>query len=300
MKPLEVIILGSASAIPCIERFHQAILLRYEGEYLLFDCGEGAQIRMQQLKISPLKIKKIFITHWHADHFAGLLPLIETMHLLDRKDKLEIYAPHASFFVETLLELSYFSFGFKIKAIDVGIERKEKIVDEKEYEVYSIPVKHSIPAVGYVFKEKDKWSIDVSITDRLGIKREELGKLKEKGYIEVGGRTVTLEQVARKKEGRKVVISGDTSIVEEVFKEAENSVLIHDATFIEPRKDREHASFYEIAEMCRKYKPKILILTHFSRRYYDSDELEKVKDEVFRGAEFQVLIARDLMKIRIK
>ena len=79
--PIEVTILGSGSAIPTLKRGHPAVLLKRGPDCFLLDCGENAQLELERAGISPLRISKIFITHWHADHFAGLLPLLETMHL---------------------------------------------------------------------------------------------------------------------------------------------------------------------------------------------------------------------------
>ncbi len=292
--PIEITILGSGSAIPTLERKHPAILLKYEGDYLLFDCGECTQLGLQKAKISPMKIKRIFITHWHADHFAGLIPLIETLHMLGRKKILEVYAPEAERFVGTILELSYWSFGFKIKPIDVSVEEKERIVREKKYEIYSIPVKHSVPAVGYIFREKDHWKIIPSRLQKFNVPKEKIQKLKEKGKIRIDGKIVRIEEVAKKIEGRKVVYSGDTLPVEELFKEAFCGMLIHDATFVEPVEGRAHSSFKEITELAKRYRIKKLVLTHISRRYKKHGELVREAKRLFKKS----IVARDGMRIK--
>ena len=291
--PIEIIILGSGSAIPSLERKHPAILLKYEGDYMLFDCGECAQLGLQKAGISPMKIKRIFITHWHADHFAGIIPLIETLHMLGRKKMLEIYAPEAERFVETILELSYWSFGFKIKPVDVSLENEQKIVKEKKYEIFSLPVVHSVPAVGYIFQEKDHWKIIPSKIKKLGIPQNKIQLLKEKGKIKINGKTVEISEVARKIEGRRIVYSGDTLPVEKIFEKASNSVLIHDATFVEPVEGRAHSSFEEVCELAKKYKVKKLILTHISKRYKNHSELVKKAKKYFSKA----IVAKDGMKI---
>ncbi len=293
--PIEITILGSGSAIPTLKRKHPAILLKYEGDCMLFDCGECTQLGLQKAGVSPMKIKRIFITHWHADHFAGLIPLIETLHMLGRKKVLEIYAPEAERFVETILELSYWSFGFKIKAIDVSVEEKERIVKEKKYEIFSMPVKHSVPSVGYIFQERDHWKIIPSRLQKFNIPKEKIQKLKERGRLRIGGRVVRIEDVAKKIRGRRVVYSGDTLPMEEIFKEASQALLIHDATFVEPVKGKAHSSFRELAELAKKHKVKKLVLTHISRRYKTHSELVKEAKKYFSNA----VVARDGMKIRL-
>lgn len=295
--PIEITILGSGSAIPTLKRKHPAILLKYEGDYMLFDCGECAQLALQRAKVSPLKIRRVFITHWHADHFAGLIPLIETMHMLGRKDALEIYAPEAEWFVEKIMDLSYWRFGFGIRGMSVSLEEVQKIVEEKHYEIYSIPVRHSVPAVGYIFREKDHWKIIPSRLKKFGIKGERVQELKEKRVLKVSGKIVRIEDVAKMVEGRKIAYSGDTLAFEEFFKACENAELvIHDATFLEPEKGRMHACIKEVCEYAKKYGIKKLVLTHFSKRYRDEKTLRKTAKSFFPSS----LLARDGLKIVVK
>jgi len=65
---LELVFLGTGSGIPTARRNHPSIYLRHEGDVLLWDCGEGTQRQLLLAKPNFMKIKRIFITHWHADH----------------------------------------------------------------------------------------------------------------------------------------------------------------------------------------------------------------------------------------
>lgn len=295
-EPIFVTFLGTGCGIPSLKRHHPAILLRYRGEHLLFDCGENAQLQLQAAGISAMKISKIFITHWHADHFGGLLPLIETLHLSGRKKPLEIFAPEASRFVDALVELSYCGIGFKIIAKDVDHEKKkQKIFEHDAYEIYSVPVKHSIPAVGYVFKEKDHWKIDIEKARRYGLQGPILKELKQKKKILFKGKTITLGQIAYLKKGRKVVYSGDTEACKNLFSAAaEADLLIHDGTFFEER-EGQHSSVKQVAALAKKYKIKKLVLTHLSRRYKSAKPLLKAVKPVFANS----AIAEDLMKVKV-
>jgi ribonuclease Z len=262
---------------------------------MLFDCGEGTQLQMEKVRVSPMKIKRIFISHWHADHFAGLLPLIETLHLSRRKEPLEIYGPEASRFVDALIELSYWGVGFKIIAKDCGEEEFEKICEGDNYEIFAIKVKHSVPAVGFMFKEKDHWKIDVSKANKFGLKGKTLREIKEKGSIKINSKTVKLNQIANLRTGRKVLYSGDTIAFEGFFNHAkEADLLIHDSTFFEEIEERPHSNATDIAKLAKKYKVKQLALTHISKRYrhLDPKDLQKI----FKN----IVIAKDLMKLTLK
>ncbi|MBI5355134.1 MAG: MBL fold metallo-hydrolase, partial [Candidatus Aenigmarchaeota archaeon] len=83
---MDITFLGTGSSIPTKDRSHPSVLLEYEGDSVLFDCGEGAQRQFVLAKKSFMKVSKIFITHWHADHFAGLPTLLHSMHL-DRRER---------------------------------------------------------------------------------------------------------------------------------------------------------------------------------------------------------------------
>jgi len=298
-EPINITFLGTGAAIPSPRRHHAAILLHYGPDYFLFDCGEGTQLQMEKARVSPMKISKIFITHWHADHFAGLLPMIETLHLSRKEKPLEVYGPEASRFIDSIVELSYWGIGFEIIPKDFDEEKElEKIVETDKYEIYAIKVKHSVPTVGYCFKEKDHWNIDVKKAEKFGLEGKQLKKIKERGKIKVGNKTIKLEQIAIKKLGRKIVYSGDTEPCKELFEMArEADLLIHDGTFVElPDFERPHSSAVEVAKLAKKYKVKKLVLTHLSRRYKTTREILDAVKPIFKN----VIVAEDMMKITLK
>jgi ribonuclease Z len=297
-EPINITFLGTGAAIPNLKRHPAAILFQYGADYMLFDCGEGTQLQLEKVRVSPMKLKNIFITHWHADHFAGLLPLIETLHLSRRERPLEIYGPEASRFIDALIEMSYWGIGFRIIPHDCGEKEIEKILETELYDVYAIRVKHSVPAVGYCFQERDHWNIDVKKAEKFGLSGKNLRIVKEIGKIKIGNKTVNLEDIAVKKTGRKIIYSGDTEICETLLEFSKNAdILIHDCTFVEiPEEGRPHSSAVEIAKMAKKYKVKKLILTHFSRRYRTNREILDAVKPIFKD----VIAAKDTMKITLK
>ena len=298
-EPIEITFLGTGAAIPTLKRRHAAILFHFGADYFLFDCGEGTQLQLEKIRTSPMKLSKIFITHWHADHFSGLLPMLESLHLSRRTEPLEVYGPEASRFIDAIIELSYWGIGFGIKAIDTNEEKNiEKLIDNEKYEIYAIKVNHSVPTVGYCFKEKDHWSIDVKKAKKYGLEGKILRTIKENGKINVGSKTVKIEQIATKKEGRKIVYSGDTTPCKDLFEMARGAdLLIHDGTFVElPSLERPHSSGVEVARLAKKYKVKKLVLTHLSRRYKTNKEVLDAVKPIFKN----VVVAEDLMKITLR
>jgi ribonuclease Z len=296
-EPIDLFFLGTGAGIPTLARHHSAILLRRAGEHFLFDCGEAAQLGFERAKISPMKVSRIFISHWHADHFAGLLPLIESLHLSKRKEPLHIYGPEAARFVDALLELSYWGVGFDIRVTECPIDKPELIVKENDYEIYSVPVKHSVPAVGYFFKERSRWTIDMAKARAAGLgPSRDLQLLKESGELEVGKRTVYLKDIAHEKHGRSVAYSGDTLAYMPFFKFIQGcDLLIHDGTFIEPFPERAHADVKEVAALAVRYKIKRLILTHISHRYRDTVEMTREAKKIFKNT----VVAEDNLRVSL-
>lgn len=299
--------LGTVSGIPSKERNHPAIVLEYfyyKKDTLLFDCGEGTQKQLMNAGISFMDISKIFITHWHADHFGGLIPLLQTMNLEKRKSELTIFGPEASRFVQAILNLGYFGLRFPVKAVDVPYEGKQivKVYEHKLYEILSIPVLHTIPSVAFAFKEKDVWRIDERRLKELGLKKGKwLKELKEKGEVVYNGKKIRIEEVANLQKGLKVVYSGDTKPCDNIIELSKDAdVLIHDATFLEEDEDTQkyHSSVKDAAIVAKKANVKKLILTHISRRYRN-DDIERIINEakqVFDNVE----VAYDLMKVVLK
>jgi ribonuclease Z len=306
IKMIEVTFLGTVSGIPTTKRNHPAIVLEYssdERKVLLFDCGEGTQKEFMRSGISFMKVDKIFISHWHADHFAGLIPLIQTMNLEKRSKPLRIFGPEAERFVSNILDLGYFGMRFPVEAVNVPFtgENPMKIDETEEYEIYSIPVYHTVPTVAYLFKEKDRWTIDMEKMKKLKLRRGSwLKKLKKDGIAEYKGKKVRIEDIADVKIGLRVVYSGDTRPCENMIKISKRAdLLIHDGTFLEEDEGKAHADVRQAAKTAKKANVKQLVLTHLSRRYSTKEDIEEIKEaatKIFKNTK----VAYDGMKVKLK
>jgi ribonuclease Z len=306
MKMIEVTFLGTVSGVPTTKRNHPAIALDYysdERDTLLFDCGEGTQKQLMLAGISFMQINKIFISHWHADHFAGLIPMIQTMNLERRQNELKIFGPESEKFTSNILDLGYFGCRFPVTAINVPFEGSDivKIDENDQYEVTAIPAYHTVPSVAYCFKEKDTWTIDLDKLKSAGLSRGYwLKKLKSDGVASYKGKEVKIEDVAERKSGLKVVYSGDTKPCKNMVKIAKNAdLLIHDATFLEEDEGKAHADVKQAAKTAKEADVKQLVLTHLSRRYSTIEDLEEIEEtakKVFPNTK----VAYDFMKVKLK
>ncbi|KPU62503.1 ribonuclease Z [Thermococcus sp. EP1] len=295
---LEVIFLGTGGIMPNKERNVPAIALKYKGEIILWDIGEGTLRQFNIAKLSPMKIDKIFITHFHGDHYLGLMSFIQTMSLWNRERPLHIYGPKYTFeFVQNYLKSGFFRPGFEIHIHELG-EARLKFGD---YEIWSFKVEHGVPALGYVFKEKEKrGSFDIEKIRELGlIPGPWMKKLEKEGRVEIDGRIIHLEEVTGKpKKGVKVVYTGDTEPCERVKLFSEKAdLLIHEATYIDKadRNESYHSTVPEACEIAKKAKVKLLALFHRAPRYTYEEYCTRAREV----CNYKFIIPKDFDVIKV-
>ena len=154
--PLTLTSLGCASALPTRDTYFTAHVLNIRGRLFLLDCGEGTQLRLRQLGISTGSIDHVFITHLHGDHVFGLLGMLSTMHLLNRKQPLYIHAPGG---LEKMIAFYFDFLGERKPSFDIFHETVQTdeflpVLETDTADVYAFPLNHSIPAYGYLFRER--------------------------------------------------------------------------------------------------------------------------------------------------
>lgn len=279
---------GTSSAVPTRERALACNMVNFQGERILFDCGEGAQRRIMMDKLGLMKISRIFISHWHADHFSGLLGLIQTMEMEGREHPLYIYGPpRTEEFTDRILDTGYFNRSYDIYVEDI-VEGDE--IAGEGYSIRPFEVEHGVNAFGYVFEEDSQIKANKQKMESLGIgSSPKVGKLKEGESVEWKGETVEPGQVTERVQGRKIVYSGDTAKCSNLVENAKDAdILINEATcthdIVEQREN--HSSAKQAGEIASEAGVKKLILTHFSRRYRGNEEkLRKEAEEEFENVE---------------
>ncbi len=285
---MKVYTVGTSSAVPTRERGLAAHLIDFKGERILFDCGEGTQRTLMKEKLGIMKISRIFISHWHADHFSGLLGLIQTMELEGREKPLYIYGPpRTEEFTDRMLDTGYFNRSYDIFVED--LVEGDEIVGEG-YQVKPFEVDHGINAFGYSFEEENSRKANKEKMKELGLEDSpKIGRLKQGETIDWNGKTIRPEEVVEEVRGRKIVYSGDTARSENLISYAEDAdLLIHEATCLhEMITDRKgHTSALQAAEIASKASVEKLVLTHFSRRYRNQvDSLVKEASQKFENVE---------------
>ena len=300
---MKLIFLGTGGSMPTAERGLAAIALRREGELLLFDCGEGTQRQMVRAGISPLKLDAIFLTHFHGDHFLGLPGLVQTMSLMDRERKLEIYGPRGTETrVGALLRIPLYTLKFEVELRDLEPGQELR---RRGYSIYTCELDHNVPGIAYALVEDERpGKFNPEKAQKLGVEPgPAFSELQAGKEVEVpGGKVVKPEQVmGPPRPGRKVVYADDTRPSGPIIELAKGAdVLIHDCTLSDDLEEKAlesgHSTPKLAAEVAKRAGVRKLVLVHVSPRYSNASELLEQAKKVFPNS----VIAHDLMELEIK
>src|SRR5919109_3773163 len=292
---LDLVFLGTSGSMPTAQRAPTAMLLRREGERLLFDCAEGTQRQMLRSEIGLVELREIFLTHYHADHYLGLPGMLKTFALRGRETPITIYGPRglADLFTSLRRIFGKLTYRYELVELDPGAT-----LERGEYELVTFPVEHGVNALGYALVERTRpGRFDADAADALGIPEGP-----ERGALQAGdsvtlpdGRVITPDAVlGPPRPGRKVVIAADTAYARSVAEAARGAdLLVHEATFAEEERERAretlHSTALEAAEIARDAEVGLLALTHLSNRYFGG-EIEREAQTIFPDT----VVPRDL------
>jgi len=241
--------LGSSAAIPANNRNLSAHLLNANERFFLIDCGEGTQFQLRKYHISWQRISHIFISHLHGDHFFGLIGLLNSMHLLGRKNELHLHAPEPLLeIIELQMTASQTHLIYPFFFHPLNMDAYHIILDEERLSVFGFPLKHSIPACGFLFREKNP-------------PRKIL-------------------------QPRSYAYCSDTAFSENIVPWVQGvGLLYHEATFMHDKAglaaDKFHSTALQAATIAKMAGVKKLLLGHFSARYEDLGPLLEEARSIF-------------------
>lgn len=287
---LRVTFLGTSAAQPTIHRNLSGIAVKADTDLLLFDCGEGSQRQMIRFG-TGFGVDAVFFTHFHADHYLGIIGFIRTLGMGGRETPLTLYGPsparrilHAALYLGT----ERLDFPVEVKELKDG-DRVERI----NYSVQAVGVDHRVNGLGYVLEEHTRpGRFDVQKASALGVPPGPAFGLLQKGQPvqSADGRTVQPGEVlGPSRPGRKLVISGDTRPCDNLAAAAAGAdLLIHESTFSDDEQARaietRHSTAREAGQVAKSAGAKRLVLTHLSSRHdVDPGRLLEQARESFGG-----------------
>lgn len=275
---LSVFFAGTGGSTPSPRRGLPGLLVRRGADRLLFDCGEGTQRQLMR-SVGLADLDCVFITHFHADHWLGLPGMLKSFALREREQPLAIYGPRG---LRRLMENTRFVYNRLPYELSVSELEPGQTVRFGGYEVAAIEVDHrNNDAYGYaVVEDARPGHLDPGLAERLGVTPgPDFGRL-TRGETVAGVRP---EQVmGPTREGRKIVISGDTAPCSMLAVAAhEADLLVHEATFAEEERERAaqtgHSTARQAAELALEARARLLALVHISTRYAGKDLREEAR-----------------------
>ncbi len=287
---IKIQFLGTSGTVPTERRGMPAVYLEYQGHRMLFDCGEGTQRQMRIAGLPFMKLERIFISHFHADHCLGLGGLIQTMDLLRRQKKLEIYGPKGTQdVIEKVITTGNFILeGFDLEINEIRSRGIKQIYADKDYIIKCAQLNHTVPCLGYSFEEREKRRFLKEKALKLGVPEGPLfSRLQAGENVKIGKRVIKPDDVlAKPVRGRKVVYASDSRPCTATVQLAKGAdFLIHEATYANDMQksaiEGKHSTAKEAAEIAKKAGVKRLLLTHISQRYKKPRVLEDEARKVF-------------------
>ncbi|WP_393971876.1 ribonuclease Z [Oxyplasma meridianum] len=296
---VNITFLGTGGSWPFPGRGLPSIALQIDDTLNLLDCGEGTQKQIMKSNLSFMQIDNIFITHFHGDHFLGLLGLVQSMSFNGRDGDLNIYGPPGAIsIISNALNVGYYSLNFRITVNELLLN------EEYDFRTFTVTVHkndHPVPAYSYRFHEKDLVKIDGEKAKQLGIPSRMLEKLRREGSVFYEGKVYRIQDVsAGIRKGRTVVYTGDTRPMEGMAEFARDAdVLIHDTTTdssLEPKVNEfGHSSSRQAAKIALKAGVKRFYLFHYSPRV---DNVETLVEEA-RGIFPESYPSREILEYSI-
>ncbi|CAL9540610.1 ribonuclease Z [Streptomyces sp. enrichment culture] len=295
MSVRELVVLGTASQVPTRHRNHNGYLLRWDGEGILFDPGEGTQRQMLRAGVAAHDLNRICVTHFHGDHSLGLAGVIQRINLDRVPHEITAHYPRSGqrFFDRLRYATAYRE---TVALTEVPVDTDGPLARTPGYTLDARRLSHPVESYGYRLTEPDGRRM---LPDRLaahGITGPDVGRLQRDGVL--GG--VRLEDVSEVRRGQSFAFVMDTRLCEGVHALAEGcDLLVIESTFLDEDEqlaaDHGHLTAGQAARVARDAGVHHLVLTHFSQRYSDPAAFERQARAA--GFEGELTVAHDLLRV---
>ncbi|MEW2446360.1 ribonuclease Z [Streptomyces parvulus] len=297
MSARELVVLGTASQVPTRHRNHNGYLLRWDGEGILFDPGEGTQRQMLRAGVAAHDLNRICVTHFHGDHSLGLAGVIQRINLDRVPHEITAHYPRSGRrFFERLRHAT--AYRETVALTEAPVDADGPLAVTPAYTLDARKLSHPVESYGYRLTEPDGRRM---LPDRLaahGIAGPDVGRLQREGSLN----GVRLDEVSEARPGQRFAFVMDTRLCAGVHALAEGcDLLVIESTFLDEDEalatDHGHLTAGQAARVARDAGVRHLVLTHFSQRYSDPEEFERqARDAGFDG---ELTVARDLTRIPV-
>jgi len=286
----ELTLLGTNAALPTVGRSPSAQVLQIQHHYYLIDCGEGTQVRLLEYKVRHSRIRQVFISHLHGDHFFGLIGLLTSWQLSGRRAALDIYSPEGlERMIRIQLEAGAGRLSYPLCFHVLDTEQHALIFEDQLTEVYSLPLQHRIPTTGFLFREKPRpANIRPEKIEEYDIPVSKIPEIKAGADLVLpDGRRVPHQELTRPAPPpRAYAYCSDTRYTESLVPLLEGvNLLYHESTFREDNRERAEKTFHSTAKqaatLAKQAGVEKLVLGHFSSRYKKVEPFAEEAREIF-------------------
>lgn len=292
---LALTILGCNSALPAYGRNPTAQVLQTQNESFLIDCGEGTQSQLIRYKVKRSRIRHIFISHLHGDHYFGLIGLITSMGLLNHNKPLHVHGPAP---LEAILRLQLDAAGTELpySLHFHPITGPGEIANTGTMRVTCFPVKHRIECYGFVFEEiRNPRKVDADRVRSYGVPAEDFAALQQgKDWVNPKGTIVPNDELTvPATRTKKYVYCADTLYNEDMVENIlDADLLYHETTYLKDQEthalQRFHSTTHQAARIASLARARKLIIGHFSSKYEDLQPFLEEASAIFPHTELAV------------
>ncbi|MFD8724466.1 ribonuclease Z [Streptomyces sp. NPDC059629] len=297
MSVRELVVLGTASQVPTRHRNHNGYLLRWDGEGILFDPGEGTQRQMLRAGVAAHDLNRICVTHFHGDHCLGLAGVIQRINLDKVPHPVTAHYPRSGqrFFDRLRYATAYRE---TVGITEAPIDADGDLAATGSYTLDARKLSHPVESYGYRLVEPDGRRM---LPERLaahGITGPDVGRIQRAGVLG----DVTLDEVSEVRRGQRFAFVMDTRLCDAVHALAKGcDLLVIESTFLDEdaglAEEHGHLTAGQAAAVARDAGVRHLVLTHFSQRYSEPEEFERQARAA--GYEGELTVARDLLRVPV-
>jgi ribonuclease Z len=298
----ELVVLGTASQTPTRTRNHNGYLLRWDGEGLLFDPGEGTQRQMLLAGVRASEIARICITHFHGDHCLGLPGVLQRLSLDQVGRLIEAYYPaEGREYFGRLRRAAIFHDLSTLR--EQPVSRDGTIAQTPMFRLEARRLSHRVPAVGYRLIEPDGRRMRPERLAARGIAGPDVGVLQRQGWLDVDGQRLTVEEMSEPRPGQRFAFIMDTRLCDAAFALADRAdMVVCESTFLAEdaalAPDYGHLTAAEAGRIAAEAGARLLVLTHFSQRYAHQ-EPRRFADEAATAFGGEIVVAADFNRIPV-
>ena len=297
MSVRELVVLGTASQVPTRHRNHNGYLLRWDGEGILFDPGEGTQRQMLRAGVAAHDLNRICVTHFHGDHSLGLAGVVQRINLDRVPHEVTAHYPRSGqrFFDRLRYATAYRE---TVALTEAPVDTDGPLAVTPAYTLEARRLSHPVESYGYRLTEPDGRRMLPARLAAHGIKGPDVGRIQREGALN----GVALDEVSEVRRGQRFAFVMDTRLCEGVHALAEGcDLLVIESTFLDEDEnlatDHGHLTAGQAARVAQDAGVRHLVLTHFSQRYADPEEFGRQARAA--GYDGELTVAHDLLRVPV-